>query len=109
VIAIGLILLRQPLAARGSVFALLLILLLLLGVFLPTFTIQILNGGLLLALLLTALVWQSWYLYQRSKRPRPAPIVASPPSDSSSPGGSPPPGESAPRAGESSEGGGAHG
>jgi hypothetical protein len=68
VIAIGLALLRRPLAERGFVWALLVILLLLLGVFAPTFTLQILNDGLWFAIALTVLIWCCWFLLQRSQR-----------------------------------------
>ena len=135
VISIGLALRRRPMAARGSAIALLVIALVLLGVFLPTFATQIFNGGMWLAILLTAIVWQSWYLFERSKRPRPVAVATgaggtsqsnpfgrenvAPPSDSGLPlnSGPPvsrppdenPPGENPPSADASNPGGGTHG
>ena len=75
-IAIGLALLRRPLATRGTALALLVILLLLLGVFLPTFAMQVLNGGLVAGNRIDgANVVNAWFLYERSQRSRPAPVA----------------------------------
>jgi hypothetical protein len=127
VIALGLALLRRSLAERGLALVLLVIGLLLIGVFLPTFAIQILHGrgGLWLAMALTALVWVGWFLLQRANRARAAPIAATaggtaqavpiapaseaPPSGSGPPAESGPPGASEPPAGEMNRGGDVHG
>ncbi len=117
-IAIGLALLRQSPATRGTALALLVILLLLLGVFLPTFAMQVLNGGLLMATVLTVLMWSAWFLYERSQRPRPAPVavhvVTPSQSNPAVPESVAPPPNTAPRvsppaAGETSTGGDIHG
>ena len=73
VLGLGLLLVKRPLAQRGAALAALLIVLVLLGVFLPILATQIIYGGLWLALLLTLLVWLGVLLLQFS---RPRPIAA---------------------------------
>jgi hypothetical protein len=114
VVAIGLLLLRRPLAARGAALAMLVILLLLLGVFLPTLATQVICGGLWLAILLTAIVWQGFYLFERSRKPRTVPIAPTAPSNpivaerATPPPDSGPPAESGPSTAAPGEGGGPH-
>ena len=125
VIAIGLALLRSSMAARGLAMALLVVVLLLVGVFLPTFAMQIINDGLWVAMLLTALIWSSWFLFLRSRAPLRSTVavgpgispqpqhavpenVARPPDDNPPPGGGPPQANEPP-AGESNPGGEVHG
>ena len=133
VMGLGVALVRRPLAARGAALALLVIGLVLIGVFLPTFAMQILNGGLWLAIILTAIVWIGWFAYQHGDRPwlafsaarakRPsqtgpvaaptapklsesAPATSTPPPSESPPGASSPP---EPNKGDANQGGGSHG
>ncbi len=70
VLALGLMLLKRPLCQRAAAVTGLVILLLLLGVFLPILATQIIYGGLWLAVLLTALVWLGAFLLEYSRRPR---------------------------------------
>ena len=69
VLGLGLLLLRQPLARHGAALAALVIVLVLLGVFLPTLATQIIHGGLWLALLLTVLIWIFAGLLHLNRRP----------------------------------------
>jgi hypothetical protein len=72
VVAVGLVLIRRPLAVRGAALVVLAIAVLLLGVFLPTLAQQIIGGGIWLALALTVLVWLSLGLVWRARKPRAA-------------------------------------
>jgi hypothetical protein len=104
VLGLGIALVRRPLSDRAVALAAVAIALLLIGVFLPTFSTQVMTGGLWLAIGLTAIVWFAVYAVTRPKRPRdilPAPTEAPPPTAT-------PPVESPP-ASQPSEGGESHG
>ena len=82
VLGTGLLLMRRPLTDRAAALAALLIVLLLVGVFLPTFSKLLLAGGLWLAMGLTGLVWSGVFLLSRSRRMRTV-AAATPPRASS--------------------------
>ncbi len=62
VVILGLLLIRQPLSHKFAAVALLVVLLLAAGVFLPTFSRQIMDGALLSAALIVAAVWLIWHV-----------------------------------------------
>jgi hypothetical protein len=101
VLAAGLLLLGRPLLDRAAALAALVIVLLLVGVFLPTFSKLLFADGLWLAIGLTALVWTGLYLVSRGRRTRttatsaavpepPPPEVAAASPIEGSPGAAPP-------------------
>jgi hypothetical protein len=80
VLGVGIALVRQPMYHRAVALVALVIALLLIGVFLPTLSSQVMFGGLWLAMLLTGLVWIIAYLLRgRAPQLREAPPAASEP------------------------------
>lgn len=119
VLGFGLLLLGRPILDRAAALAVLAIMLLLVGVFLPTFSELLFADGLWLAIGLTGLVWLGVYLVGQSRRVRamasatvvpeqrpPEAAVVSPPE--TSPTESPPP-ASPPAEGDAPQGGEHHG
>jgi hypothetical protein len=72
----GLLLTRRPVGERFVAFGALVVAIVLIGVFLPTFAQQVLDGVLLLAIGLVVLVW---FLQWAATLPRRRPAVATPP------------------------------
>jgi hypothetical protein len=100
VLGLGIALVRRPLADRATAIGIAIVILLLLGVFLPTFSTQILYGGFWLAIVLTAIIWCVAAVRSRVKRHRESPPSSSPPA--------PPPETPTAPAAEPSEGGESH-
>ena len=68
VLVLGLLLLKHSFSERVAALTALVIVLVLVGVFLPTLALQIIFGGLWLALVLVALVWIGMYFVQFNPR-----------------------------------------
>ncbi|MEQ9379255.1 MAG: hypothetical protein RJP95_00195, partial [Pirellulales bacterium] len=68
VLALGMVLIRRPLAQRLAVFALLGVVCILLGVLAPTFSRQVVDSMLLIAVGVVLLFWLAYYLLRQ--RPR---------------------------------------
>ena len=87
-VGLGIALVRRPIADRATALAAVVIALLLIGVFLPTFSTQLMYGGLWLAVVLTAIVWLVVFVRDRSRQRRA--MAAVPAESPSAPPGSPP-------------------
>jgi hypothetical protein len=61
---LGLLLTPRPLSNKFAAVALLVVLLLVAGVFLPTFSRQIMDGALLSAILIVLAAWLAWYVWR---------------------------------------------
>ena len=70
VLGLGIALTRRPIADRAVALVAIVIGLLLIGVFLPIFSTQVMYGGLWLAMVLTALVWFAAWAIKRRTLPR---------------------------------------
>jgi hypothetical protein len=91
VIVIGLVLTARPLPEKLMAVAALIVALVLIGVFLPTLSLQILNEVLLLALFLVAVVWISLFAIRTYRRwPARVARAPEPPAPTAAPPDAPP-------------------